>query len=87
MIKKIFSININIQNSETIAGSTIQVINLQGQILQSNLTKDLSNFKFKMDYTPGVYFVKIVQNNKVHIVYTWKRKTVKYVVLDLEKLK
>lgn len=60
-------ININIQNSETIAGSAIQVINLQGQILQSNLTKDLSNFKFKMDYEPGVYFVKIVQNNKVHI--------------------
>lgn len=25
-------------------------------------------------------------DNKVHIVYTWNRKTVKYVVLDLEKL-
>ena len=60
-------INVSAKNVEFNVSSTIQVINLQGQILQSILLRNSSDFKFKMDYAPGVYFVKIIQNNKVHI--------------------
>lgn len=58
---------ITISNSELNVDTRIEMYDLQGQILQSNLIKNLSNFKFKMNYVPGVYLVKIIQGSNVSV--------------------
>lgn len=47
--------------------SRIEVYNLQGKLLQTNFTRDLSNVSVSMDYALGFYFVKIIQKDKTFI--------------------
>ena len=47
--------------------SRIEVYNIQGQILQTDFTHDLSDYSLTLDFISGVYFVKIFQNRKIHV--------------------